>query len=105
MVHQFCRVGRGAMVAGLARVIQDVPPYMMIVGNPPQPRTINAEGLRRRGFTAEQIRNIKEASRILYRSGLRLAEAQERIAGLAADQPELAILVEFLESSERGIFR
>ncbi len=104
-VHQFCHIGAHSFLGAYVGMTRDVPPYMMIVGNPPQPRAINAEGLRRRGYTAEQIRNIKEASRILYRSGLRLAEAQERIAELAADQPELAILVEFLEGSERGIFR
>ena len=77
----------------------------MVFGSPAEPRSINAEGLKRRGFSAKQIRNVKEAFRILYRSGLLLADAQAQLAALLPDQPELAVLVEFLSKSERGIIR
>ncbi|RMF96650.1 MAG: acyl-ACP--UDP-N-acetylglucosamine O-acyltransferase [Gammaproteobacteria bacterium] len=104
-VHQFCRIGAHSFLGPYVGMTRDVPPYMMVVGTPPQPRGINAEGLKRRGFSPEQIRNVKEAARILYRSGLRLAEAMERLEALSAAQPELGILVEFLRRSERGIIR
>ncbi|MDJ0927126.1 MAG: acyl-ACP--UDP-N-acetylglucosamine O-acyltransferase [Gammaproteobacteria bacterium] len=104
-IHQFCHIGAHSFIGAYAGISRDVPPYMMVFGVPPQPRGINAEGLKRRGYTPEQIRNIKEASRILYRSGLRLAEARERLIELAQDQAELQVLVEFLEDSSRGILR
>jgi UDP-N-acetylglucosamine acyltransferase len=104
-VHQFCRVGAHAFLGGFAAVTRDVPPYVMAAGQPLAPHGINSEGLKRRGFTADQIRNIKDAYRILYRDGLQLAEARARLAELAPTQPELAILVEFLDRSERSIVR
>ncbi len=104
-IHQFCRIGAHSFLGPQVAMTRDVPPYMMVAGSPPQPRGINAEGLRRRSFSASQVRNIKEASKILYRQGLRLAEARDRIHKLAEDQPELEILVSFLDAAERGIVR
>lgn len=104
-VHQFCHIGAHSFMGMNVDLSRDVPPYMMVSGTPAQPRGINSEGLRRRGYTPEQIRNIKNAYRVLYRSGLRLEEARARLGLLAADQPELACLVEFLDSSERSITR
>lgn len=104
-VHQFCRIGAHSFVGGLAGITRDVLPFMMVAGQPPEPRGVNQEGLKRRGFTPEQIRNIKEAYRILYRTGLRLAEAREQLAELAATQPEIRLIVEFLDKSERSILR
>ena len=104
-VHQFCRIGAHSFTGMNVDLARDVPPYMMISGTPAEPRGINSEGLQRRGFTAGQIRNIKNAYRALYRSGLRLEEALERLRALAATQSELKCLVEFLESSERSITR
>jgi UDP-N-acetylglucosamine acyltransferase len=104
-VHQFGRIGAHAFLGPYVGAARDVPPYTMITGNPPEPRGLNLEGLRRRDFSAEQIRNLKEAYRILYRSGLRLAEAREQIGELAAGKPELEPLVEFLDLSERSIIR
>jgi UDP-N-acetylglucosamine acyltransferase len=103
--HQFCRVGAYAFVANNAAVTRDVPPYLMASGQPAAPRGINLEGLKRRGFDSTQTRSIKNAFRLLYRSGLRLDEAREKIAELAASQPELAIFAEFLDNSERSIIR
>jgi UDP-N-acetylglucosamine acyltransferase len=104
-VHQFGKVGAHAYLANNAGVTGDVPPYVMAVGRPAQPHSVNAEGLKRRGFTAEQIRNIKEAYRILYRSDLLLADAVERLRGLAATQPEIRPFVDFIGASTRGLIR
>jgi UDP-N-acetylglucosamine acyltransferase len=77
----------------------------MVFGTPGAPRGINSEGLKRRDFSTEQIRNIKEAYRIVYRRGLKLDEAIVQLEQRSADQPELAILLESLRSTERGIIR
>ena len=77
----------------------------MIGGQPPSPKGINSEGLKRRGFTADQIRNIRSAYRLVYRSGLKLAAAIEQLDARIVEQPEIAIFVESLKSSERGIIR
>jgi UDP-N-acetylglucosamine acyltransferase len=86
-------------------VTRDVPPFVMAVGQPADAHSINAEGLKRRGYTPEQVRNIRAAFRVLYRSGLKLAEATARLEALAKDQPELLPLVEFLPQASRGIVR
>lgn len=104
-IHQFCKVGAHAFLANNAAVTRDVPPYLLVAGSPAEPKGVNSEGLKRRGFDAGQIANIKSAYRLFYRSGLKLAEAQERLAELAATQPELAPFVEFLGASERSIIR
>ena len=104
-VHQFCHIGRHSFTGMNVDLTRDVPPYVMIAGTPAEPRGINSEGLRRRGFTAAQIRNVKNAYRLLYRSELRLEQAREQLGALAASQPELVCLVEFLDKSERSITR
>jgi UDP-N-acetylglucosamine acyltransferase len=103
--HQFCRIGAHAFIANNCAVTRDVPPYVMAAGQPAVPRGINSEGLKRRGFDAGQIRNIKEAFRIMYRSSLRLEEAREQIAAVVPDQAELAIFASFIEASERSFVR
>jgi UDP-N-acetylglucosamine acyltransferase len=104
-VHQFCRIGAHAFIANNAAVTRDVPPYVMAVGQPAGAHSINAEGLKRRGYTPEQIRNIRGAFRVLYRSGLKLADAAARLESLAKEQPEIRLLVEFLPLSTRSIVR
>jgi UDP-N-acetylglucosamine acyltransferase len=104
-VHQFARVGAHAFLSGGAMVRRDVPPYVIVAGDPAVPQAVNAEGLKRRGFTEEQIRAIREAYRILYRSDLRLAEALERLEPLAAQRPELRAFVDFIQASSRSIVR
>jgi len=104
-VHQFSRIGPHAFLGGGSIVSRDVPPYVMVAGNPAVPHGVNAEGLKRRGFTEEQIRNIREAYRILYRSELKLADAIARLAPLLPAQPELRILVDFIQSSARSLVR
>jgi UDP-N-acetylglucosamine acyltransferase len=86
-------------------VTRDVPPYVMAVGQPAAAHSVNSEGLKRRGFTPEQVRNIRSAFRVLYRSGLKLADAQAQLAVLAQEQPELGPIVEFLPQSTRSIVR
>lgn len=103
--HQFCKIGPHAFLGMYAAVSRDVPAYTMIAGSPALPRGINSEGLKRRGFTAEQIRNIKNAYRIIYRQNRKLAEAIDEISALAATQPELEPLLASLRNSERGLIR
>ena len=104
-VHQFTKIGAHAFVGGGAILSRDVPPYVMVAGNPAVPHAINAEGLKRRGFTEEQIRNVREAYRILYRSELRLAEALTQLEPLAAANPEVRAFVDFIHGSTRSLVR
>lgn len=104
-VHQFCRIGAHAFLAMYAVISRDVPAYTMVSSQPSEPKGINAEGLKRRGFSAEQIQNIKNAYRIVYRQGKKLTEAIDEIARLGETQPELQVLLDSLRSSERGVIR
>jgi UDP-N-acetylglucosamine acyltransferase len=104
-VHQFVLIGAHSMTAGATLLLQDLPPYVMAAGNAAKPFGINAEGLKRRGFTDEQVTEIRRAYKTLYRSGLTLEEAKGAIAAQAADVPALKIFVEFLGRSTRGIVR
>ena len=104
-VHQFCRIG-AHVITGIASVVrQDVPPFLTVAGNPLAPHGINAEGLKRRGFSAEALAGLKRAYKTLYRAGLSLAEAQAAIAADADSLPELRPLADFLAQSGRGIVR
>jgi len=103
--HQFCRIGAHAFLGMYAGTNRDVPAYTMIGGQPPAPKGINSEGLKRRDFSSDQIRNIRNAYRVVYRSGLKLAEAISELEGLVGEQPELELFVESLTASERGIVR
>jgi UDP-N-acetylglucosamine acyltransferase len=104
-VHQFVKVGAHVML-GIASVItQDVPPFITVAGNPAAPHGINAEGLKRRGFTAEAIAALKRAYRTLYKSSLSLAEARAELAAQAAQEPAVRDLLDFLGASTRGILR
>jgi UDP-N-acetylglucosamine acyltransferase len=105
VVHQFCVVGEHVMVAGTTAVAQDVPPYVMASGYRAEPKGINSEGLKRRGFTVQQIENIRHAYKILYRNGLSYNEARSYIKELAYEQPELKLFVQFFDESTRGIIR
>ncbi len=104
-VHQFCKVGAHAFIANNAAVTRDVPPYVMAVGQPAAPHSINSTGLSRRGFGPEQVRNIKNAFRTLYRAGIPLDEATQRLREAAASQPEIAPFVEFIGRSTRSLVR
>jgi UDP-N-acetylglucosamine acyltransferase len=104
-VHQFTKVGAYSFLAHNAAVTRDVPPYVMAVGRPAVPHSVNSIGLQRRGFSAGQILNIRRAYRLLYRSGLKLQAAIEELEAAAATQPEVRPFVEFIKRSSRGIVR
>ena len=103
--HQFCRVGAHAFLGMYCGTNRDVPAYTLMAGQPAEPRGINSEGLRRRGFSAEEIRHIKNAYRIVYRKGLKLADAIREIEALVPTQPELRLFLDSLRVSERGLVR
>jgi UDP-N-acetylglucosamine acyltransferase len=105
MVHQFCRIGAHSITAISTVVLQDVPPFVTASGNTAQPYGINAEGLKRRGFSPDSITRIKRAYKTLYKSGLTLEQAKDEIAEQTHDCPELKQLLDFLEHCKRGIIR
>ena len=90
------------MYAGISR---DVPAYTTVSRQPAVPRGINSEGLKRRDFSSDQIRNIKQAYRLVFRRGKKLADAIDEVAELSKNQPELIVFLESLRSSERGLVR
>lgn len=102
-VHQFCRVGRMAIIGGCSKVVQDVPPFMLVDGNPAVTRTINKVGLERNGVSLETQNALKQAFRLLFREGLSVSNALTRIEGEIPQLPEVKHLVEFTRASSRGI--
>jgi UDP-N-acetylglucosamine acyltransferase len=104
-VHQFCRLGRFAITGGCSKIVQDVPPFMIADGNPAKVRGINIVGLERNRFTAESIRAVKEAFRLIYRSKFNTRQAVEAIQQELSASAEISQIVEFIQSSERGIIR
>ncbi len=104
VIHQFSRIGRLAMIGGNTRVNLDAPPYFLYSGFDIQPKGLNLVGLRRSGFSADEIGNLKKAYRILYRSGLKLKEALRRIES-EIDSEHARHMVAFVRASERGICR
>lgn len=104
-VHQYVKIGAHVMCGVSSVVLMDIPPYVTVGGNPLSAVGINAEGLKRRDYSPEQIATIKRAFKTLYRSGLTFADAKRAIAEAAANAPELHPLASFLESSTRGIVR
>ena len=105
VVHQFCRIGAHTITGLGTIVLQDVPPYIKASGNSAKPYGINAEGLRRRGFSPEAITGLKRAYRTLYRSGLTLEDAKRELAVQAQDCPEVRLLLDFVAVAGRGIIR
>lgn len=104
-VHQFTRVGRLSITGGCAKIVQDVPPFMTADGNPLAIRGINKIGLERHGMSADDIKGMKEAYRILYRRKLGAKDAVAEIENSLQVTPELRHLLDFVLSSERGITR
>jgi UDP-N-acetylglucosamine acyltransferase len=104
-VHQFCRIGRHAILGGCTKIVQDVAPFMIADGNPAELRGINQVGLERRGFSAEEIRSLREAYRFLCRSNLNVKQACDAIREQLASNPHLEHLLAFVEGSKRGIVR
>lgn len=104
-IHQFGKVGSHAFVGAGAIVVKDVPPYIMVNGQKNVPAGINSEGLRRRGFSSEQIMAVKRAYRTLYRDNNTIEETIAKLADVAATDENIQALVSFLESADRGILR
>ena len=103
--HQFSKIGAHAFIANDCKVTRDVPPYVMAVGSPAEAHSINSEGLKRRGFTPEQIRNLKNAFRILFRSDMLQKDAVAELQSRVPTQPELKIFVDFIGESTRSLVR
>lgn len=104
-VHQFCRVGKMSIIGGCAKIVQDVPPFMIVDGHPGKTRGVNKVGLERNGVPAEAIRSLTEAYKIVFMSGLTLAKALDRVSTELPQSLELAHFVDFCRKSERGIAR
>lgn len=102
-VHQFCRIGTMSIIGGCSKVVQDVPPYMMVDGNPAATRTLNKEGLKRNGVNEDTQKSMRQAYRILFRSEQTFTNAVKQVRADVATSPELEHLLAFIESSERGI--
>jgi UDP-N-acetylglucosamine acyltransferase len=108
-VHQFVRVGAHAMTAFQARLAQDLPPFVTAAGNPAEAQSINAEGLRRRGYSAERLALVKQMHRLLYRKGLTLEAARQQIEALRGEvadaDADIELMQSFLAQASRGIVR
>ncbi len=102
-VHQFCRIGTMAMIGGCTKVVKDVPPYMMVDGNPGVVHTVNRVGMERNGVPPEVQRHIRTAFKILYRQGLSIPNALAKIEQELPALPEICHLIEFIRLSQRGI--
>ena len=109
LIHQFCRVGAHAMTGFGSHISQDIAPFLMVSGVPASTYGINAEGLRRRGFTPEQITDIRRAYKTVYRSGLSLEDAKQKLLEEADSAPASADYIRqmyaFIESAQRGLLR
>jgi UDP-N-acetylglucosamine acyltransferase len=103
LVHQFCKIGAHVITAVGSVVFKDIPPYVAAAGYDAKPHGINAEGLKRRGFSADSLLQIKRAYKTLYRKGLSLAEAKLQISNVTGD--DVRLLTDFLNASTRGIIR
>jgi UDP-N-acetylglucosamine acyltransferase len=104
-IHQFCSIGEHSFISFASYANQSIPPYVTVAGEKAKARGINSEGLKRRGFTSDQIRQVRRAYRLLYRSGLPLEEALQSLTEMAKDAPELNVMVDFINASDRSIIR
>jgi UDP-N-acetylglucosamine acyltransferase len=102
-VHQFCRIGKMSMIGGCSKIVQDVPPFMIVDGNPGETRTINKVGLERHGVSEEAQNALRHAYKILFREGLTIPNALVKIESDLQKLPEVLHLLHFVRTSERGI--
>lgn len=105
LVYQFCRIGAHAFTAYAAGLSGDVPPFVMVQGSPADARAINKEGLRRRGFTPEQMEPIEDAFKLIYRSGKVMAEVKVELAEMAKTSEHVRLMSEFVNSGKRPLAR
>jgi len=104
-IHQFCHVGAHSFIGGGSIVVKDVPPYLMAHGSHAVPAGLNAEGLKRRGFSPEVLLEIRRAYKEVYRKGLTVQEALDVLADKAAEFAEVKLFTDFIANSSRGIIR
>ena len=104
-IHQFCRIGSYSMIGGASAVNQDICPFVLAEGNKAEVRGLNSIGLRRRGFSDETLSNLKKAYRIIFRNGLPLKEAVKQVEEEYGEDDNIKYLLEFINSSNRGITR
>lgn len=105
LVHQFCQVGAHAFTSMGSIINRDVPPYVTVAGSFAEPKGINSEGLKRRGFGSDRILSIRRAYKTLYKSGLPLAEAREELARVSSDAPDVRLMLDFIDRSQRSLVR
>ncbi|MGD8557366.1 MAG: acyl-ACP--UDP-N-acetylglucosamine O-acyltransferase [Chromatiales bacterium] len=105
LVHQFCSIGQHAFIGMGAHITRDVLPYILVAGEPPEPKGLNSEGLRRRGFDQQQLNDIKQAYKLLFASGLKLGDATHKVEAMAENRPHLAVMADFLKTSRRSLLR
>jgi UDP-N-acetylglucosamine acyltransferase len=105
LIHQFCTVGEHSFTSFASHVNQSIPPYVTVSGEKAKARGVNSEGLKRRGYSSEQIKQVRRAYRVLYRSELPLEEARVKLNEMAAEHDEIKPWVEFLDSTEKSFIR
>ena len=105
LVHQFCKIGAHSFSGMGTAIGKDVPAFVTVSGAPAEAKTINVEGMRRRGFSAESINDIRRAYKIVYKQGLTLDIALQRLESMMSGSPEVQLLIDSLHASERGIVR
>ena len=105
LVHEFCRIGPHSFSGMQTAIGKDVPAYVTVSGSPAEAKTINTEGLRRRGFSDRAISQLRRAFKILYRQNLTLDIAVQRLETMLSDTPEVQVLIDSIRASERGIVR
>jgi UDP-N-acetylglucosamine acyltransferase len=105
LVHQFCKIGKHSFSAMGSVISRDIPPYVLVGGQPTKPHGINAVGLERKGFSQDAIRQIKKAYKIVFKSGLKLEDAISALEEMSEETPEIHCLANFLKQTQRSILR
>ena len=105
LIHQFCIVGEHSFTSFASHVNQSIPPYVTVSGEKAKAKGVNTEGLKRRGYTPEQVQQVRRAYKVLYRSGLPLEEAREKLQEMARESKEIEPLVTFLDTTEKSLIR
>ncbi len=105
LIHQFCIVGEHSFTSFASHVNQSIPPYVTVSGEKAKARGINSEGLKRRGYSGDQIQQVRRAYRVLYRSELPLEEARKQLDEMAAEHDEIKAWIEFLDTTEKSFIR
>ena len=105
LIHQFCNVGEHSFTSFASHVNQSIPPYVTVAGEKARAKGVNTEGLKRRGYTPEQVQQVRRAYKVLYRSGLRLEEAKEQLVEMAKEHEEVQPWIDFLNTTEKSFIR